>query len=89
VTKSPTLIAIVAAFAATASAAIAQTPPSGGRTSDKPAEADVCAKLPEADCAAKAGCSWLPGFKVAGGAEVPGYCRPAPRSIKARRPSEQ
>lgn len=65
-----------------------QQPNAPGSTTESPAAANVCAKLSEADCAAKEGCSWLPGFKVAGGAEVPGYCRPAPRSINARRPKE-
>ncbi|NJM54888.1 MAG: hypothetical protein HC841_02230 [Verrucomicrobiae bacterium] len=84
------MIAIAATFAG-ATLAMAQAPsaPAGDRPANNPAEANVCAKLSEVDCSAKAGCSWLPGFKVAGGTDVPGYCRPAPRSIKARRPSDQ
>lgn len=53
-----------------------------------PAAAPVpspCTDLPEADCGGVAGCVWLPGYKVATGATVMGYCRPAPKPLTARR----
>lgn len=55
-------------------------------TAAQPAAANQCANLAEADCAGKQGCVWLPGYRIANGAEVPGYCRPTARSINARRP---
>lgn len=48
--------------------------------------AAACAELPEAECASTTGCVWLPGYKVANGTEVKGYCRPAPKPLTARRP---
>ncbi len=81
------LVAITA-FAFVASEALAQAPAAPQPAGPAPAEASVCAKLAEADCASKEGCSWLPGFRVPGGADVPGYCRSSPRSINARRPKE-
>lgn len=48
--------------------------------------ASTCANLPENECGSTGGCVWLPGYKVAGGAEVAGYCRPAPKPLTARRP---
>ena len=51
--------------------------------------ASTCAKLPETECGSTTGCVWLPGYKVAGGAEVAGYCRPAPKPLTARRPPAQ
>ena len=48
--------------------------------------AATCAELPETECASTAGCVWLPGYKVANGTEVKGYCRPAPKPLTARRP---
>jgi hypothetical protein len=51
-----------------------------------PVAASPCAKLPETECGSTTGCVWLPGYKVAGGAEVAGYCRPAPKPLTARRP---
>lgn len=50
-----------------------------------PATPSPCTDLPEPDCAALAGCVWLPGYKVATGATVMGYCRPAPKPLTARR----
>ena len=44
-----------------------------------------CLNKVEADCGAVTGCVWLPGYKVASGAEVAGYCRPAPKPLTARR----
>ena len=90
-TKPLTAIAAAALLAAAAGIAFAQTPPgqqAAPATTAAPADANVCAKLAEADCGSKEGCSWLPGFKVPGGADVPGYCRPSPRSVNARRPKE-
>ena len=49
------------------------------------ATASQCSKLAEADCANASGCVWLPGYPVAGGGEVKGYCRPAPKPLNARR----
>ena len=85
--KSLILIGILAAGAGAhlATAQTVETPPPGAATLGDPAAANVCAKLPETECAAKEGCSWLPGYRIPNGAEVPGYCRPAPRSIRARR----
>ena len=45
----------------------------------------TCTSKPETECGATAGCAWLPGYKVANGAEVPGYCRAAPKPLTARR----
>ena len=50
-----------------------------------PAAAPVCLNLAEADCGAASGCVWLPGYEVAGGQKVAGYCRPAPKPLTARR----
>jgi hypothetical protein len=48
--------------------------------------ASVCTNLPETDCGTTSGCVWLPGYKVATGEEIKGYCRPAPKPLTARRP---
>lgn len=53
------------------------------------AAAATCANVAENECGSTAGCVWLPGYKVAGGAEVAGYCRPAPKPLTARRPPAQ
>ncbi len=55
-----------------------------------PLEAAVnpCTGSDEAKCGTLATCTWLPGFKIQGAADVPGYCRTAPKSLTARRPSE-
>ena len=63
---------------------IAQAPPPNA-TTENPESANLCGRLAEAACGTNQGCSWLPGYKVPGGAEIKGYCRPAPRSIRARR----
>ena len=47
-----------------------------------------CTGVPEAKCAATAGCVWLPGYKVKGGADVVGYCRPAPKPLTSRKPAD-
>ena len=56
----------------------AQTPPA-------PTVISACTGIDEASCGRIDGCTWLPGFKVQGASDVQGYCRPAPRSLKARR----
>ena len=60
--------------------AVAQEQPPGA------APPNPCLNKVEGQCGAVAGCVWLPGYKVASGAEVAGYCRPAPKSLSARRP---
>jgi hypothetical protein len=75
--------------AATAGAVVVSPGAVGQGTAAPPASANVCANLKEVECNGKRGCSWLPGYRIAGGAEVPGYCRPAPRSINARRPGSE
>ena len=47
----------------------------------------ACSGIAEAQCGTVAGCVWLPGYKVKGGADVVGYCRPAPKSLTGRRPA--
>jgi hypothetical protein len=76
-----TKLALIAVAAAAIAGTVAIAQPS-----ETPAAANVCAKLAEADCGAKDGCSWLPGYKIPNGAEIPGYCRPSPRPLEARRP---
>lgn len=49
-----------------------------------PAVISACTGVDEASCGRTEGCTWLPGFKQ-GTADVPGYCRPSPKSLKARR----
>lgn len=71
----------LAAAVLTASAASAQQQDQGGLAAD----AAKCRPKSEADCGITEGCVWIPGFKVPSGAQVPGYCRPAPRDFKARR----
>lgn len=76
---------LVAGFAAAASltgVATAQNTPPPATTGP----VSACTSLPEADCTTVAGCVWLPGYKVASGEEVKGYCRPAPKPLTARRP---
>jgi hypothetical protein len=50
------------------------------------APANPCVDLAEPECGGIAGCVWLPGYEVASGAKVAGYCRPAPKPLTARRP---
>lgn len=81
------LIAVGFVIAATAAGvALAQdnnqpTPP----TTAAPVVPSPCTDLVEAECGNLAGCVWLPGYKVATGATVTGYCRPAPKPLTARR----
>jgi hypothetical protein len=49
------------------------------------AVANPCTGSDEAKCGTLATCTWLPGFKIKGAADVPGYCRTAPKSLSARR----
>jgi hypothetical protein len=44
-----------------------------------------CDNADEGVCGRTPGCVWLPGYKVQGGQDVPGFCRPAPRPIQSRR----
>jgi hypothetical protein len=89
-----TLIALAIAAAASLAAHVApaqDTKPAPAPAPDAAAAAAAtalaaaCMKLPEADCGATSGCVWLPGYKVASGEEVPGYCRSAPKPLTARR----
>lgn len=87
-----TTLALISILAAGAGAhfAMAQQPPTPpSATAESPAAANVCAKLNEVDCTSKEGCAWLPGYKIPNGPDVAGYCRPSPRSIKARRAPAQ
>ena len=45
-----------------------------------------CTGVAEAKCATVTGCVWLPGYKIKNAPDVAGYCRPAPKSLSARRP---
>lgn len=72
-------LAVLVALTGTAFHALqAQTPPA-------PAVVSACTGNDEVTCGRTDGCTWLPGFKVTGAADVAGYCRPSPRSLKARR----
>ncbi len=84
--KSIPALGLVVVTLAAAGFAVAQQPPAPEAAPVPPLAASPCAKLPETECGSTTGCVWLPGFKVAGGAEVPGYCRPAPKPLTARRP---
>jgi hypothetical protein len=64
--------------------ALAQTASAPAPTPD--AAANPCTGTDEAKCGTLATCTWLPGFKIKGAADVPGYCRTAPKSLTARRP---
>ena len=63
---------------------MAQTTPPAASSQPPPGP---CSGVPEATCNTVAGCVWLPGYKVKGGADVQGYCRPAPKSLSSRRPA--
>lgn len=77
------LIAVGFVIAATAAGvALAQDKPEPVAA---PAAPSPCTDLIEADCTNMAGCVWLPGYKVATGATVMGYCRAAPKPLTARR----
>ncbi|MEQ1694920.1 MAG: hypothetical protein ABL901_03675 [Hyphomicrobiaceae bacterium] len=77
------LIAAVFVIAATAAGvALAQDKEAAPAAAPAPSP---CTDLVEAECANVAGCVWLPGYKVATGATVMGYCRPAPKPLTARR----
>ena len=75
-------LAVSATLVATAFHSLrAQTPPAP----PAPAVISACTGVDETSCERTEGCTWLPGFKVQGAADVAGYCRPSPRSLKARR----
>ena len=81
------LIAVGFVIAATAAGvALAQD---NNQPAPPPAAAPIipspCTDLVEAECTNLAGCVWLPGYKVATGATVLGYCRAAPKPLTARR----
>ena len=48
----------------------------------------VCKSKPESECGATEGCVWIAGYRVANGQQVPGYCRPAPKDLTAKRGSQ-
>jgi hypothetical protein len=56
-------------------------------SADAAAIAATCTPLLEAGCVANTACVWLPGYKVANGTEVPGYCRTAPKPLTRRVPA--
>jgi hypothetical protein len=74
------LLAVTVAIAATM--ATAQDTPTAPTNADG---TSACTNVAEADCATVVGCVWLPGYPVPGGKDVPGYCRPAPKPLTARR----
>jgi hypothetical protein len=90
------VLGFVATVVAAAGLAPAQTPAPPppptvdsnpvGAPGQPAAAASVCVNLAEAACVGTAGCSWLPGYKIATG-EVPGLCRPAPKPLTRRPPS--
>jgi len=75
------VIGAVLAAATAASVASAQNSPPPAA----PEAVSPCTDLPESDCTTTSGCVWLPGYRVATGATVNGYCRPAPKPLTARR----
>ena len=78
------LAASLAAHLALAEDAKPSAPAAGGLA----ATTATCTGKAETDCGATAGCAWLPGYKVANGVEVPGYCRAAPKPLTAKRGSQ-
>ena len=81
-------LGVLAAITVAAGVAPAQDPkPAAAPAAGAPVTApvSVCTNLAEPDCGTTAGCVWLPGYKVASGEEIKGYCRPAPKPINARR----
>jgi hypothetical protein len=80
----------IALTALAAGAAHAQTPPAPAAAppAAPPPTANACMGLDQAKCPTISGCAWLPGYKVKGGTDVPGYCRTAPKPLTARRPGD-
>ena len=79
---------VIALGLAAAAGLSAQVAPAQENTAAAPAPApaaNVCTGKVEAECGNTTGCSWLQGYKVANGVEVPGYCRLAPKPLTARR----
>jgi hypothetical protein len=80
------LIAVGFVIAATAAGvALAQDNNQPAPPAAAPVIPSPCTDLVEAECTNLAGCVWLPGYKVATGATVMGYCRAAPKPLTARR----
>jgi hypothetical protein len=87
--KIAVVLALVAAgtlVARVSTAQDARQPVDPAAVAAAEAVAKLCAPLVETDCVANTACVWLPGYKVASGQEVVGYCRPAPKPLTARRP---
>jgi hypothetical protein len=76
-------LVVAAGFAGHIASAQDQKPVDPAPAAETPA--NPCLDRVEAECAGVAGCVWLPGYTVASGAEVKGYCRPAPKPLTARR----
>lgn len=82
--RTRTYAAGIMAAAVLAGAAYAQQPAPAPAEAPPPPD-NPCNDVPETECAGVQGCVWIPGFKVASGATVLGYCRPAPKPLTARR----
>jgi hypothetical protein len=76
-------LAVAAGVAGHVASAQDQKPAEPAPAAEAPA--NPCLNMVEAECGGIAGCVWLPGYVVASGAEVKGYCRPAPKPLTARR----
>jgi hypothetical protein len=85
VRKLSIALGFIAVIGVAASVAQEQRPDAAAPAASPTAPVNACADLPEGQCVGIEGCVWLPGFKVANGTEVPGYCRPAPKPLTARR----
>jgi hypothetical protein len=87
VNRQISLRAPVAAFCAAAMLVALTATASAQTTAPAPSTpaANPCTNVDEAKCPTVAGCIWLPGFKVKGAADVPGYCRTAPKPLTTRR----
>jgi hypothetical protein len=88
VRKSILALGLASAGLLIAHLASAQVPPPAAAPSTPVVDpvAATCQPLAEAECSTNTTCVWLPGYKVANGTEVPGYCRAAPKPLTARRP---
>ena len=82
-------VAVTVGLGFVAYEAVAQQPPQQQELGGLAVTSAVCRSKSEADCGITEGCVWIPGFKVANGTVVPGYCRPAPRDYKARRGTQE
>jgi hypothetical protein len=79
------LAGALAASALSATANAQTTPPT---PAPPVAAVNPCTGADEAKCGTIAACAWLPGYKVKGAPDVPGYCRTAPKPLTARRPGD-